>query len=219
VTTDTLADNSANGTMSTGELFVFGQLTASLSGFIISLGLNVQTTASANGYICIYNDNAGTPKLGALLAKTGNFSFALGWNDIVPALNNLPIIAGNKYWFGLETSSASAKYYWKATGTYYHVAEALGTIPDPYPNTASALANVTLNMRVSYLLGTPDLFSSPVKIVTDYLHEEVLKRPRLETVQAPLFKYVSDMPRIRNDLPPYIMKKKVAFDLTEVSSG
>jgi hypothetical protein len=152
------------------------QFTASASGTVSKVGLNVRT-ASGNVITAIYDDSSNSPN--NLLGASASTAAASGWNDLA-LTTPVYITSGSKYWLACQIS-ASALYVYDdyGTNTYYKRSWTYGSFPSPFGGSASP--NLTINMRITYAqttTGTTTTMSVSYSIVGG------------GTPTAPVFNYV-----------------------------
>lgn len=143
MTTDTQGDTSSNYSM-VGYANANASLTASASGALQSVGVNLQS-AAGNICVAIYDDSGGKPN--NLLGTSASQAAVAGWNDI--AISGVSITQGQVYHLGYQIDNGGSYVYRSATsGTCYYKGEPYGTWPNPFSNPSSA--TTTWNMRMTY---------------------------------------------------------------------
>lgn len=120
-------------------------ITATTSGRLFSLGLNIET-AAGNIRLGLYSTYSGGVFSG-LLCQSASTSAVAGWNDL--SVTSIKIIQGKTYYLAWLCDSNSLKIYYDASSTDYYVSYAYNTFPDP-TGTLTVLPGVTFNIRMTY---------------------------------------------------------------------
>ena len=143
-TTDTIG--STSGTTN-GPNVLFGYaITASASGSLSSIGVNVKTTASGNVRLGIYSTLTGTPTFTGLLGQSASVSAPTGWVDA--AVIGVTIVQGITYYLAVVSDENTIFYANASAGTEYYKGITYGSLPDPTPTLTSD--TTTANMRMTY---------------------------------------------------------------------
>jgi len=148
-TTDTIGSTSSQLTMGLGTMRVCA-ITASASGILSTIGINVQTTSSGHIALAIYTayTGGGTGTLSGKIGYTANTSIVAGWNDLA-VIGSPNIVAAHTYYIGYESDDGTtAKFYLAYSGAEYIFIETYNTFPDP--TTAYNTDGATWNMRMTY---------------------------------------------------------------------
>jgi lysophospholipase L1-like esterase len=132
----------------------FNPITASASGNLTTVGINV-LTASGNVIVSIYSTyNSSSKKCSGLLGQSASTPVTTGWNDLPVGAGNISMVQGVTYYLGDEFSSTSAYNYLNYAGTQYYYGMFYGAFPDPTGTLTSAGA--TDNMRIIYGNASPN---------------------------------------------------------------
>lgn len=144
-TTDTIGDTTTtSGNTIAGDLLGF-PITASASGALVSIGLNVYTAAE-NLRVGIYSTYS-SRKFSGLLGQSASTASVSGWNDL--PVTGVTITSGTTYYLVVQASSGDLfPYSSETTGTQYYRAFSYAA----FPSTTSTLSSnsATKNMRMTY---------------------------------------------------------------------
>jgi hypothetical protein len=150
LTTDTTGGtNGSFGNENTGYVWA-NQITASASGTLTTIGLNVSTAA---GHICvaIYADSGNKPT-GSALGSSASVSAVSGWNDLNVS-GSVSIVQNTKYWLVWQCDSSSLIPYAAATGSPETYALVEGTYGNWPSGTWSVGTSQIANLRMTYSSG------------------------------------------------------------------
>ena len=143
-TTDTIG-TTANNDAAYGYIEV-DAITASASGTLSSIGVDVQTSAG-NIRASIYSTYSSS-KCSGLLNQSASVATASGWVDL--SVKGVTITQGTTYYIAFQTSSSSCKtYYATSGGASYYATMTYGSFVDPSATLTSNGA-VADNMRINY---------------------------------------------------------------------
>jgi hypothetical protein len=149
LTTDTIGTTAAT-TNGFSTAAIGYPITASASGALQTIGINLSTPPTCNIALAIYSDNSGTPNV--LLGYSASSAAVNGWNDL--SVIGVPIFIGVTYWLVMETDDITSAYFIleSATGMdSYKLGTSFGTFPNPYAASGSFNRGI-MNMRMSYSL-------------------------------------------------------------------
>src|SRR5438105_2807084 len=123
---DTIGDTGTDG--SAWDAFVrVWQITASATGNLSSVGIDIQNAGSGNVRTAIYTDSAGAA--GTLLGASADTVPSTGWNDL--SVTGVSIVAGTPYWIGFQAANNTLHVY-KTVATVaslYYFSQAYGAFP------------------------------------------------------------------------------------------
>lgn len=155
MTTDSVGGTTGSG--SPGDLIHIMAITASASGALQSLGVNLAAPIDPDclAKMALYGTFV-DPVYSNLLCSTNSISAVAGWNDI-PA-TGVNIVLGTTYYIAFKVYSATidrAVYYNLDPNNIHYVA--WGTYGDPFPDPTgnTTLINATYNVRMIYEEGPP----------------------------------------------------------------
>ena len=136
------------------------QITATSSGTLQSIGINLQPTPTGHVQVAIYSSDASQPS--SLLAYSASTPAVSGWNDLDVSSFNIPIVAGMTYFVVFEVDSPTINYQNIAGGNSYYYILPYGSFPSTWNggiagNQASQLAN----MRITYSSTTATTTTTP----------------------------------------------------------
>jgi hypothetical protein len=143
--TDTTGGAAMNHNAAYGYL-IGDPITASASGSLVSVGLNV-ASAVGNLRLGIYATKSATPTYVTLLGQSASTPAVTGWNDY-PMTKPVVIVKGATYYPAFQQSSSSCYVYDAGTGANYYCA--FGYAPFPDPSGTLGTGGVTWNMRIIY---------------------------------------------------------------------
>ena len=142
-TTDTVGSTANHA--SAANAISCSPIVASASGSLVSLGLNIQSTANGVIRMALYSTFSSN-KLSGLLVDSGNFTASTGWND-APS-TGVTIVSGTTYYICRQTSSTTIQFYYASSGTQYFVAFTYAAFPDPTATLSTSA--FPRNMRMIY---------------------------------------------------------------------
>ena len=149
MTTDTIG-SASYATTETANYQRYYPLTASASGTLTTVGVNIGTP-SGNIRVGIYTTyNAGTGIFSGLLGQSASTAAAAGWNDLSVG-GGISIVQGNTYYLVVEPSDGTTNTFEAvASGTfYYYTSGSYAAFTDP--SGASTIGSgETVNMRIIY---------------------------------------------------------------------
>jgi hypothetical protein len=148
-TTDTIG--ATDGTTNFDGYVNWYKITASASGDLETLGINIGTTGSGHVRLALYSGNATTPQ--NLLVETGSTALNVGWNDI--SATGVSIVTSTVYWLSYQQDSGAVKVqYSSSVDTRWYFTSAYTTFPNPALPEASQ-NNYIPNLRMVYSSGLP----------------------------------------------------------------
>ena len=142
-TTDTVGNTSLNDSGNNGEV-IWVHITASKSGALASVGLDVQGTGGNNLRLAIYDSSSN------LLGQSADVAAVANWNDL--AITGVSLVNGSQYKLAFQVSgSGNHQYYYNNTPTVssWRTAQAYGAFPSTVP-AESGTAKGLYNMRMTY---------------------------------------------------------------------
>ena len=148
ITTDTIGGTTSNTNSFNGYVYA-SRITASASGLLQTLGINIQYADSGLGHVrlALYSDNGTGTKPSSLLAETASTTLALGWND--PATTTSTSIAvGTYYWIAFQIDDQQIGVYYIA-GSFRDYVKSYGAF-DATWNTSDDGNTLTINSRMTY---------------------------------------------------------------------
>jgi hypothetical protein len=124
-------------------------ITASASGTLQTIGVNVASGGTGHIRVAIYNDNSNTPN--NLLCESGSTALSgTGWIDVDVSSCSLSITTSTNYWLALQSDTVSDRFYISAESAY-QTAQSYGAFPNPFGGTT---AGSRPNMRMTYEIPT-----------------------------------------------------------------
>ena len=146
-TIDTIGGTTSNANDESGVVYVFS-ITASASGTLTSVGLNVESAAGSIS-IAVYSTLSGTA-LSGLLGQSASTTAVNGWNDL-PISGGISISSGTTYYLAAEVNYPSL-YVYGTTGAFNYFSLSYGTFPSSATVTSNAgYGAVSIwNMRMTY---------------------------------------------------------------------
>lgn len=113
---------------------------------INSVEFNIQT-AVGNGRLKVYQDDGASGAPSTLLAESGSFALATGWN--VQTMTNCSVPASGNVWVAFEFDTDGSFFYYAAgaAGDMKFVAHTFGTGPSPFGaiSDSTEIANIRVN--------------------------------------------------------------------------
>jgi hypothetical protein len=149
-TTDEIGstDNSSAGF--DGYIYWF-PINASASGYLKSIGVNFLSPGADSSFrVAIYNDTLGVPD--TLLNESVSQLTAAGWVDL--SVTGVTINVGITYWLAFQVNSSEPDIYLNDSGTFYNISYSYDVFPLSLPGGSIIGENITINMRMTYLLYT-----------------------------------------------------------------
>jgi len=123
-------------------------ITASASGTLTSIGINVQSTGSSNIVLGIYSTISNNVFSG-LLDQSSSTAAVPGWNDL--SVSPVNIVQGTTYYLVIACSKTAYNLVvYDAAGAGYYAPGAYPTFPDPTGTVTSGDYPYTYNMRITY---------------------------------------------------------------------
>ena len=145
-TADMIGGTLTNNSLWGGAVHVFS-LTASASGTLTSVGVNVEGPSS-NIETAVYGTLSGGT-LSGLLGSSASTAAVAGWNDL-PISGGISIVSGTTYYVAFQVSGAGSNLYYVNSGTNYAYIQSYGSFPS---STTVTAGTGTVNMRMTYSAG------------------------------------------------------------------
>jgi hypothetical protein len=152
MTTNTVGSTAFTQSALAGYVLVM-KITASASGSLTSVGLNIQG-AAGNLRVAIYSTDGST--ISGLLGQSSSVAMVNGWNDL--PITGVTITASTVYYIAFQVDSASANIYQNQGGpeTRYYATATYGSFPDPTGSVTGDTAR-NYNMRMIYAPGSTSI--------------------------------------------------------------
>lgn len=148
MTVDTIGNT--NGSDNGGNVAWAGKITASASGTLTSVGINVATGVGSTIRAAIYSHDAVNNKPKTLLGESSSISPTTGWNDL--AIAGVSIVAGTIYWLAVQQNVFGTIYDEGAGGTtrnsYY--SKTYGAFDATWSAGSTERTTYCPNMRMTY---------------------------------------------------------------------
>jgi hypothetical protein len=150
MTTDTQGDTSQHVANQTGYVEGNQSITASASGTLQTIGINLYA-AAGNIRLAIYDDDGGG-NANNRLGQSASTPAQMGQNDLsVPGVS---IVQGQNYHLDWQVDSNTTSIYYSTTGLAKYKAQAYGDFPNPM-GSMSNNTNHMWNMRMTYAPAAP----------------------------------------------------------------
>jgi hypothetical protein len=166
--TDTIGDNSSSAYTYTGGGSAF-PMTASSSGTLNTIGINVNYDSGGNAIRLAIYHNAGT-KPDTLLCESGSTLVnETGWNDLDVSSCALSISASTTYWLAVQQSSNNVQFYYLTSGSRsYENSHAYGSFCTQWGCGSGSTedSGLTVNMRMDYTAVTTTTTTSTTTTTT-----------------------------------------------------
>jgi len=157
---DSVGNNTYSAAMGFQWVFAF-KFTASASGTVTSIGVNIAGSETANAYVGLYSDSGNKPSTLLTTSALTALNTVPGWQDISVTAYTA-YTAGITYWVAIGYSTYKSLYY-GISGTRSYYVKTFGAFDGTWSAGSTQDSGYYIfNMRVTYTSG-PDLYSFNVK--------------------------------------------------------
>jgi hypothetical protein len=150
MTTDTQGDTTQHVASQTGYVEGNQSLTASASGTLQTVGINLYA-AAGNIRLAIYDDD-GSGNANNRLGQSASTPAVVGWQDL--AISGVNIVQGQNYHLEWQVDNNTTAIYYGTTGLAKYKSQAYGDFPHPMGSMTN-YANHMWNMRMTCAPAAP----------------------------------------------------------------